>query len=85
MRGSNDVDLHVRAKFFNDCINQTGIEQRFVPLDIEHERKSFRAACDFRHPISPATMSRGGQSDLGAPLESGLGDAHIVGGNDQPV
>ncbi len=85
MRSSNDVDPRIRAEFLDELINQTRINQRFIALDVNDEHIVFRVAYDFRDAIGSATMFGRSQSDLCAPIERGLGDPHVVSGNDQRV
>src|SRR5262245_13706401 len=82
MRGGNDLRCAVRAKFLDNLVDQAWINQRFIPLNVDDERELFRFSCDFGYSISSAAVTCDGQRDFGTPIESRLGDAHIVRGND---
>ena len=85
MRSSDDVDVAIRAEFFDKLIDQARIDQWFIALNVNDECEVFRVACNFGHPIGPAAMAWRSQRDLGPPIKRGLGDPHIVGRDDDRV
>ena len=54
MRGSDDLDRTIRAKFLDQPVDQPRFDQRFVALDVDDERKLFRLVCDLGYPIGSA-------------------------------
>ena len=82
MSRGHDVDLAIRAQSLDHLIDQIGIKQRLVSLDINDQRVLLRIAHDFCDPVGTALMMQRGQSDLGTPIESRIRDAHIVGRDD---
>ena len=85
MRGSDDVDLRIRAKRINEAVQERGLGQGFVSLDVEDEFESGRFADDLGDAIGAALMPFRGHRDLGAPIEGGFRDAHIVRGDDYRI
>jgi hypothetical protein len=85
MRSSDDVDSAIRAKFFDELIDQARIDQWFIALDVNDECEVFRMVCNFGHAIGPAAMFWRSQGDLSTPIKRGLSNPHVVGRDDDRV
>src|ERR1700730_6413973 len=83
MRGGDNVDLGIGAQRFYKAIEQAGLGQRFVALNIKDQIELAAFADDLSHAVGATLMALRGHGDLGAPVESSPGNAHIVGCDDK--
>src|SRR5215469_16979773 len=85
MRCCNDAESRVRPQRLDEAIEEGWFDQWFVSLYIQYEIKLRRLAGDLGDSVSPAVMTLRRHRYLGAPIESGFGDAHVVCGDDQGI
>src|SRR3954463_2412627 len=85
MCGGDQLNRGVRSQLRNQAIDQPRLDQRFVALNIDYETELPGSAGDFGRSIGPALMAGGCQGDFRAPTESGLGNSHIIRGNDYRI
>ena len=85
MRGGDDLELAIDAKFLDKLVDQAWIDQRLIPLNVDYVREPLCLFCDFGNPISPAMVSGRSQRDFGAPIKSGFSNAHIIGRDDDGI
>ena len=77
--------LRSRPQLLHKLVDQIGIKQRLVSLDINHERVLLRFAHDLRDPVGAALMMQRGQGDLGSPAESRIRDSHVIRSDDHGI
>src|ERR1700730_2649429 len=85
MRGGNDLNLAIRAQRLNQSVDQSRIDERFIALDVDNKGELACFAGDFGDAIGAAVMTRRGECDFCAPIESRIGDTHIVGSNNYRI
>src|ERR1700736_1381815 len=85
MRAGDNVDLGIGAQRFYKAIEQAGLGQRFVALNIKDQIELAAFANDLSHAVGATLMALRGHGDLGAPVESSPGNAHVVGRDDHCV
>src|SRR6266513_5610247 len=81
----DDVDLPIRSQFFNESVDQAGINQRLIALDINYVAELFPLFCDFGNAIGSALMPWGGQRNFRAPVKSRICNAQIVCSDDNGI
>jgi hypothetical protein len=54
----NHFDFRIVTHLPNELVEQSGIDQRFVALDVEHESNASKFGCDLADPVSPGGVFR---------------------------
>src|ERR1051325_9559682 len=85
MSGSDDLDCTVGAKLLDHLVDQSRFNQRFVALNVDDKCELRRITCDFGDAIRSTAVTRRSQRDFSSPIESSLGNAHIVRCNNECV
>lgn len=74
--------------FLQSCdqfVDELGIREGFVTLDIDDPADAFQAGGDFGRAVGAAGVVGFGQGNFRAESKCGLGDAHVVGGDDDLI
>src|SRR3982075_2819933 len=85
MSRGDDVDLAIALQFFDELVDQSRFNERFVALDVDYVGKVFPLFCNLSDPVGAALMKRRSQRNFGTPFKSGMRDAHVVGRDDHRV
>ena len=85
MGRGNHFHIPTRTKFVHEPIDRGCFDQRFVSLNIDDVAEVFRLRGDFSDAVGSALVFRRSERHLSAPFERSLGDAHVVGRNDDGI
>src|SRR5262249_23938907 len=85
MDRGHHLDLGIPAHLPNELIEQPGIDQRFVTLNVEDKRNATQFGRDLSNSIGPAFVIRTCQANFSAPIKRCLGDPHIVRRDDDRI
>src|SRR6266508_4146565 len=69
MRSRHDSHFAIRLQFFDNFVDQTRIDQGFIPLDIDYVREPLCFPRHFGDSISAAAVLRRSQRDVCTPAK----------------
>src|ERR1700732_2510264 len=74
-------DVAIVFQLSGEPLQQSGIDQRLVTLDVENDGCFLELSGHFRNPVSAARMIRSSHGDFRAEIKSYFGDSHVIGSN----
>jgi len=81
----DQIGFRASLKLFHQFPEQSRVDERFVALDIEEDRRPLQFFRDFSDPVGAARVFRRSQRDLGPKLERCLHNPHVVRSDDDPI
>src|SRR5260370_41753284 len=85
MSRGDDVDLAIGTQLVHEAVEQSRFGQRLIALDINNEIELLCFPGDLSDAVGAALMMWRGHCHLGAPIESSVGDPHVVRGDNDCV
>ena len=80
--GGDHLDVRACEEGGGELVDEAGADERLVALHVDDVANAFEASGDLGDAVGAALVFGGGEGDLGAEGEGGLGDAHVIGGDD---